>query len=139
MLANRASKLVYTGRLVSYAGFVYRSEMAKTESDLAYQIIKRKRNVRVPSYTHIDKNIDETEIKFNVTFAAEQREAIKTALTNGVSIITGGPGTGKTMIQKAIIEIYRKNNSEKDIKCCAPTGRAARRMTESTGLTLRRT
>ena len=69
--------------------------MSKTESDLAYQIIKRKRNVRVPSYTHIDKNIDETEIKFNVTFAAEQREAIKTALTNGVSIITGGPGTGK--------------------------------------------
>ena len=133
MLANRASKLVYTGRLVSYAGFVYRSEMAKTESDLAYQIIKRKRNVRVPSYTHIDKDIDETEIKFNVTFAAEQREAIKAALTNGVSIITGGPGTGKTMIQKAIIEIYRKNNSDKDIKCCAPTGRAARRMTESTG------
>ena len=89
--------------------------------------------MRVPSYTHIDKDIDETEIKFNVTFAAEQREAIKTALTNGVSIITGGPGTGKTMIQKAIIEIYRKNNFDKDIKCCAPTGRAARRMTESTG------
>lgn len=123
----------HPGRLVSYAGFVYRSEMAKTESDLAYQIIKRKRNVRVPSYTHIDKDIAETEKKFNVTFAAEQREAIRAALTNGVSIITGGPGTGKTMIQKAIIEIYRKNNSGKDIKCCAPTGRAARRMTESTG------
>lgn len=54
------------------------------------------------------------------------------ALTNGFSIITGGPGTGKTMIQRAIIDIYRKINASKSICCCAPTGRAARRMEEST-------
>ena len=52
-----------------------------------------------------------------------------------MTIITGGPGTGKTMIQRALLDIYKKNNPNAKICCCAPTGRAARRMEESTGYT----
>ena len=48
-------------------------------------------------------------------------------------MITGGPGTGKTLIQRAILDIYTKNYSGAIIRCCAPTGRAARRMSQSTG------
>lgn len=67
-------------------------------------------------------------------FAPEQREAVKMALTQGLSIITGGPGTGKTLIQRAILDIYQKNNPKSEICCCAPTGRAARRMEQATGV-----
>ena len=68
-----------------------------------------------------------------VRFAPEQREAVKMALTHTLSIITGGPGTGKTMIQRAILDIYKRKHPKNSIICCAPTGRAARRMEQSTG------
>lgn len=60
-----------------------------------------------------------------------QREAVKSSITAGVAVITGGPGTGKTTIIDAIISYYMKQGME--IRLCAPTGRAAKRMTESTG------
>lgn len=55
------------------------------------------------------------------------------ALSHSLSIITGGPGTGKTMIQRAILDIYKRHDPEEKICYCAPTGRAARRMEDSTG------
>lgn len=71
----------------------------------------------------------------NLKLAPEQREAVKMALTNGLSVITGGPGTGKTLIQRAILDIYRRQHPDAEICCGAPTGRAARRMEQSTGCT----
>lgn len=79
----------------------------------------------------IDFEISRFEKDNNITFAKSQKEAIKGAFVNGIEIITGGPGTGKTTIIKAIIEIYE--NSGKKVLLAAPTGRAAKRMTESTG------
>lgn len=67
----------------------------------------------------------------NITFADSQKEAIVNAFLDGIEIITGGPGTGKTTIIKAIIDIYEKENMK--VILAAPTGRAAKRMTESTG------
>ena len=60
-----------------------------------------------------------------------QKEAVKTAVTSGVSIITGGPGTGKTTVIKCIIDIAEKLGFKTML--LAPTGRAAKRMSESTG------
>lgn len=60
-----------------------------------------------------------------------QKEAVVSAVTNGVSIITGGPGTGKTTIINTIIKYFVGEGL--DIALCAPTGRAAKRMTEATG------
>lgn len=71
------------------------------------------------------------EKKNNMKFADSQKEAIVGAFENGIEIITGGPGTGKTTIIKAIIEIYENNNMK--VVLGAPTGRAAKRMSESTG------
>src|SRR3989454_2601786 len=64
--------------------------------------------------------------------APSQREALKTVLTNRVVIVTGGPGVGKTTLVNSILLILRA----KGVKCllCAPTGRAAKRLTETTGL-----
>ncbi len=79
----------------------------------------------------VEFEIKSFERKNNIKFAASQREAIVGAFENGIEIITGGPGTGKTTIIKAIIEIYENNGMK--VLLGAPTGRAAKRMTESTG------
>ena len=79
----------------------------------------------------LDEQIDTLEEKYNMKYAPEQREAISFALTGGVSVITGGPGTGKTTVIKAILDIC--NILKFSCILAAPTGRAAKRMFESSG------
>lgn len=79
----------------------------------------------------IENDINEFEKDKNINFASSQKEAIKGALENGVEIITGGPGTGKTTIINCITEIFEKYSLT--VMMAAPTGRAAKRMTETTG------
>lgn len=67
----------------------------------------------------------------SIRFAPLQKEAIRCAVTGGVTIVTGGPGTGKTTVIKAIISILEAK--EKRVLLCAPTGRAAKRMSIATG------
>ena len=134
MVANRAARLVYSGKLVSYQGNVYRSKTAYAESNLAELLSRQMRSARSHSYGDLDAALDAEELRMKVKFAPEQREAVKMALTQGVSVITGGPGTGKSMILRAILDIYRRQNPGKEICLCAPTGRAARRMEQATGL-----
>ena len=75
-------------------------------------------------------DIDRFEREQGIRFSEKQREAIISALEQGVLVITGGPGTGKTTIINCIIRLL---SSEGDVVLCAPTGRAAKRMTEATG------
>lgn len=88
----------------------------------------------------IDEEIQSIEASFNMTYDRIQKEAIKLALSSKVFILTGGPGTGKTTVIRGILEAYSSLNKidlEKKnlpILLAAPTGRAARRMNELTGL-----
>lgn len=75
------------------------------------------------------KGIEETA---SIFLSKKQKEAIEAVNENNVCIITGGPGTGKTTIIKFIIDLY-KNTEKKKVVLCAPTGRAAKRMSEATG------
>lgn len=77
--------------------------------------------------------ISRLEDVLRVKIASEQLLAVETGLNNAVSIITGGPGTGKTMIQRMLIEAFSKIKPGAKIVLAAPTGRAARKMSESTG------
>lgn len=79
----------------------------------------------------VDHLILQFEKKNNITFAESQKDAIISAFQNGIEIITGGPGTGKTTIIKCIIEIFETCGLK--VLLGAPTGRAAKRMSESTG------
>ena len=133
MLANRAARLVSEGDLVSYQGMVYRVSNAQSEASLANHIYRLLQSECQYEYKDLDQEIDAEERALRVRFAPEQREAVKMALTHTLSIITGGPGTGKTMIQRAILDIYKRKHPKNSIICCAPTGRAARRMEQSTG------
>ena len=83
----------------------------------------------------IDTYISEYEKRNNITFNSDQKDAIKGAILNNFFIITGGPGTGKTTIIKAIVMILRDilDLNHGDIALLAPTGRASKRMAESVG------
>lgn len=82
------------------------------------------------SFTNIEEIIENLEEVEGIKYAASQKKAIKSALENSVYILTGGPGTGKTTIIRAIIKIYM--NMGLKYVLAAPTGRAAKRMSEST-------
>jgi exodeoxyribonuclease V alpha subunit len=133
MVANRAAKLVSAGRLSCYKGYVYRARTAETEQQLAERIHVVQRSSPYARFSSLDQEINREEQKLGIRLDPEQRTAITTALQSPISVITGGPGTGKTSIQKAILDIYRRQNPGGRIVCCAPTGRAARRMEQSTG------
>ncbi len=133
MVRVRAGKLVTRGELACYDDNVYRAEMAKKEEQLARLACRQLKNQHTATYADLETELDIEERKLGIKFAPEQRNAVKMALTSGLSIVTGGPGTGKTLIQRAILDIYKRNYPYKEIRCCAPTGRAARRMEQTTG------
>ena len=87
-----------------------------------------------PPWPHIDpqKAIPWVERKLNLTLAPSQREAVAAALKSKVMVITGGPGVGKTTIVKSILTILRAKGV--NMMLCAPTGRAAKRLSESSGM-----
>ncbi len=133
MAAARAVHLIQKDKLVTYGDSVFRTKTARTEESLAYEIVK-KLHGSVPDYPNLDADITEEERKLHFRLAPEQREAIKMALTSKLCVITGGPGTGKTSVQHALLDLYKKRFPAAKIACCAPTGKAARRMEQSTGV-----
>lgn len=116
---------------------VYLKSLYEAERNIAYQLcyLKKKKPFSYPKLkTYLENLQKENEIIYN----DKQKEAILTSLTNSITIITGGPGTGKTTIMKAIVELYgrihKMDVEELDANLCllAPTGRASKRMSEST-------
>jgi exodeoxyribonuclease V alpha subunit len=81
---------------------------------------------------NVESAITDAEKKSNFRLAVEQRKAVTMALQNKFMILTGGPGTGKTTIVKTIIDVFSKYTRE--IHLAAPTGRAAQKMQDATGL-----
>jgi exodeoxyribonuclease V alpha subunit len=132
-VARRAYEMLKSGRLVLYHDYTYRPIMAQAEAETAACITQMLSQDKLPYMGDLDDEIDQLQVEMGIVFAAEQRHAIKVALTSPICIISGGPGTGKTSIQRAILSIYSKVFPNKKIVCCAPTGRAARRMEQSTG------
>lgn len=127
-------KLWEKGQIILFNGNYYSPEMYNAEDNLA-KLIKSKSTEEASC---VCKNIEEAiateEKSLGFKLAPEQKAAVISALSNTVCIITGGPGTGKSAIQKAIVEIFAQQFPSHSILCCAPTGKAARRMTEASGM-----
>ncbi len=134
VVAKQAFEMLQAGRLVLYRDHVYRPIMAKAENGVAQCVREMLQRKNLPFMGDLDDEIDQQEKELGFTLAEEQRQAVKTALASPICIISGGPGTGKTSIQRVFLNIYRKLFPEAKIVCCAPTGRAARKLEESTGL-----
>ena len=83
------------------------------------------------SIVSVEESITRIEQKQGIHYAQKQRDAIRMALEKGILILTGGPGTGKTTALNAIISILKEQGET--VLLAAPTGRAAKRMSEVTG------
>lgn len=79
----------------------------------------------------VDSSIRMTQRQTGIALSAQQAAGVKSSLTSGISVITGGPGTGKTTIINTLINIFEQCGLK--VAICAPTGRAAKRITETSG------
>ncbi len=95
------------------------------------QIAKRSKEADLEQIKKIEKDIEALEIEQGITLAPMQKEAVLSGMTHEFSIITGGPGTGKTTIIRFLIDAFSRR--KKKIALCAPTGRAAKRMSQLSG------
>ena len=102
----------------------------RAEQEVALRLRELMTAIRPDRFAGALRAISTFEKKHGITFSPTQRQAIRGALENGVFVITGGPGTGKTTIINCILELLSPDNQT---VLCAPTGRAAKRMTEATG------
>ena len=134
MAAARAARLLQNGQLISYGDKVYREATARAEEELAKQVVRMLQSKVYLKKGGLSMDLTALESRLNLSLNEEQREAVLTALTSSITVITGGPGTGKTMTQKALLRLYYEKHPSGQVVCCAPTGRAARRMEEATGV-----
>ena len=111
--------------------WIYSKPFYEAEKNIAEKIIGLRNAENVKIIKTLKKDLDLIEKNIDIKLSEKQKEAIESINENNVCIITGGPGTGKTTIIKAIIELYKKHGMKPVL--CAPTGRAAKRMTETTG------
>ena len=110
--------------------WIYLYNFYKVEEEIATRIIRLDNSKNMKKIEHIDKALKKIEEKSKMELSEKQKEAIKAINEKNVTIITGGPGTGKTTIIKTIIDLYEEKN--KKVVLAAPTGRAAKKMTEAT-------
>ena len=110
--------------------FLFLPNVYLTEKKIADRI-KVMLSFPPPKGRPVEEDIDILEEKQGMRFQEKQREAIMTAVKKGLLVLTGGPGTGKTTTLKGILSLYEKRKLR--VLLAAPTGRAAKRMSEVTG------
>ena len=111
--------------------WVYLYSYYKAEENVARRLIDLDTYKNIKKIDRFENELKLFEEKSSIDLSDKQREAIEAINENNVCIITGGPGTGKTTIIKTIIDIFKHNEMKPVL--CAPTGRAAKKMTETTG------
>ena len=127
-------ELLDDGELSAYSiddvSYVMLNETAEDEDSVSRHLNRLLREAGSLGAQDISALIEKVEVNLDVNFARLQREALFASLENGVMILTGGPGTGKTTVVKALLSIY--NSIGHKVVLAAPTGRAAKRMSEAT-------
>ncbi len=109
---------------------IYLTPFYNMEKYIALKLLKLK-NYKGKKYNDIEGQIESLEDDFSLNYELKQKECIYGALSSNVLVITGGPGTGKTTTLDGILRVFNMNGIKTFL--AAPTGRAAKRMTEATG------
>lgn len=134
-VAAKIDGFIGAGEIFSYkdseSELIMTPNVNYSEEYIAKKLRSLSREVIQLSSMDISSLIQKVETRIGVRYADKQREAIFRCMNGGVTIITGGPGTGKTTVVKGIISIF--NDLDLKTALAAPTGRAAKRMSEATG------
>ncbi len=134
-IEQNIASLSHSGELVAINGEsgiqIYLDKVYRTEKYCAEKLLLLNEAAITIPIEDIDDEISKVERTSSIKFAPLQKVAIKSAVTRGVVVVTGGPGTGKTTVIRAIIELLKK--IEVPFCLAAPTGRAAKRMSNATG------
>ena len=127
-------RLVSNGKCVRDGDSVYSRGLYEAEVVVA-GCVRRLVSLKVAEIygVRLDEMISSIEMRDGIEHAEHQKEAIKAALLSSLSVITGGPGVGKTRTLLTVCDIYSKLYPRHEIYLAAPTGRAAKRMAEATG------
>lgn len=122
--------MVVTKILLAESGNIYKSQNLFAEDNTARRIAALL--LQMDTERNIDKELMDAQKALGITLALKQLDAVKACFSNLLTAVTGGPGTGKTTILKVILSVHKRLGGGK-VLLMAPTGRAARRMSESTG------
>lgn len=129
------SELIDDHKIILEEDRIYPDDLYASEVMIAQYFDRFKRSVNEKiEEKEIDKKIDDVEEELGIHYDETQRNAIKAFLDESCLILTGGPGTGKTTIVQAVLKVYEAFYPEDEIALAAPTGRAAKRLSELSGL-----
>lgn len=121
--------------IVQNDGAIFLPYYYYAERNIARKILKMNKKCYENVLTRpFEELMKEVEKEVGITYSPNQQDAIRTALTSPICIITGGPGTGKTTTVNGAIHAIKLNNPTVRLELAAPTGKAAKRMEESTGM-----
>lgn len=124
-------RLITEKRIIDENKDLYLPKLYYAEVDAASKLIEISHNTQNSFYAS-DNEIESMSKAIHIKYADAQVSAIKAACSSNVIVITGGPGTGKTTVTNGIIRLCQKHGLK--VECAAPTGKAAKRMSEATGM-----
>ena len=126
------TNMILADIVVANSGNIYLPHVYTQEVETARKAVQMAMEPTMP--VNIASVMERVRAKIGITLSRRQAEAVEMVIRHNLSIITGGPGTGKSTVLKAVVEAYRFLYPGKHIVLGAPTGKASRRMAETTGV-----
>lgn len=130
-IEQQYQELLARGEIVANRDCIYLKRAFELEDDTAYSVAQIL--ITPPPQKNVTPALETIKKQLGITLSERQEAAVLSAFQHNLSIITGGPGTGKTTVLKAILGVYQIVYPASSVLLVAPTGRASRRMAESTG------
>ncbi len=132
MVERELEAMIRLNVVVSSNGSIYLPHVYKQECETALKAVQMA--MEVPPPVNLEPVMEQVKGRLGITLSQRQAEGVEMAFRHNLSIITGGPGTGKSTILRAVVEAYRLLYPADKIALAAPTGKASRRMAETTGV-----
>ena len=124
--------MIRQDEVVSNHGNVYLPKQFLQESETAQKVVEL--FLAKPTVVDITQPLERVKHRLGLNLSKRQSEGVEMVFRHNLSIITGGPGIGKTTVLKTVIEVYRQLYPQQKIVLGAPTGKASQRMAEATGI-----